>query len=221
MSEHRDGFDEDHCKTSYSPTPSVKRVELAVYRSCNDLKGELESIKAEQEQKNEQLTEELNQWKEGFKTIFEVRFTTLSESILSKNPSKTEVEAQNDERFKTLEEEVSRLKSKLNRSRAFELATIVIAVLFLIQANWTSLTHGIDTLVSLAGIGIETFKSNAALFLEFVASMAALLKDFVVSMAALFRDYLVSKAADVVTSAAEEVVRLVFVSLNLRCKKSI
>jgi hypothetical protein len=191
MSEQRDGFGEDHCKTSYSWTPSERQVELAVYRSCNDMKGELESIKAEQERKNGQLTDEFNQYKEELKTIFQEKLVTLSK-LTSKILSKTEVEDQNDERFKTLEEEVSRLKSKLNRSRAFELATIVIAVLFLIQANWTSLTHGIDTLVSLAGIGID-----------FVASMATLLKDFVVSMAALFRDYLVSKAADVVTSAAE------------------
>ena len=84
---------------------------------------------------NGQWTEELNQYEEGFNTIFEERLMTLSESILSKIPSKTEEEAQNDERLKTLEERlmlsaeeikrsnvnVSHLESKLNRSRAFGL----------------------------------------------------------------------------------------------------
>lgn len=37
------------------------------------LKGELETIKAEQEQMNGQWTEELNQYEEGFNTIFEER----------------------------------------------------------------------------------------------------------------------------------------------------
>jgi len=195
-------LEETPSRQSFSGTPSSGDD---FDRLHNYMRGELESIKAEQEQKNGQLTEEFNQWKEGFKTIFEERLRTLSESI----------QAQNDERLKTLEEKldkgigdaladerlmiseeeikrcndyVSSLESKLNLIRAF----VTVIVLFLIQANWTSLAHGFDYLVSLAGICID-----------FVASAVALFQEFVISMAALFRDYLVSKAANAVTSAAE------------------
>jgi len=186
-------------RQSFSGTPSSGDDFDRLYNDMNDMRDELESIKAEQEQKNGKLTEELNQWKEVFKTIFEERFMTLSESI----------QAQNDERLKTLEERldiaderlmiseqeikrcndnVSSLESKLNLIGAF----VAAIVLFLIQANWTSLTHGFNYLVSLAGIVID-----------FVASTVALFQEFVISMAPLFRDYLVSKAANAVTSAAE------------------
>ena len=210
-------------RQSFSGTPSSGDDFDHLY---NDMRDELESIKAEQEQKNGKLTEEINQWKEVFKTIFEERFMTLSESI----------QARNDERLKTLEERldkdafaykrlktleevvvdiiatadiamavderlmiseeeikrcndnVSSLEPKLNLIGAF----VAAIVLFLIQANWTSLTHGFNYLVSLAGIVID-----------FVASTVALFQEFVISMAPLFRDYLVSKAANAVTSAAE------------------
>ena len=71
--------------------------------------------------------------------------------------------------IKQSNDSVSRLESKLNCSLAFGLAAIIIAVLFLIQANWTSLAD----LVSKAGHGTETLMFKAALFHEFVLSMVA------------------------------------------------
>ena len=71
--------------------------------------------------------------------------------------------------IKQSNDSVSRLESKLNCSLAFGLAAIIIAVLFLIQANWTSLAD----LVSKAGHGTETLMFKAALFQEFVLSMVA------------------------------------------------
>ena len=229
-------LEETPSRQSFSGTPSSGDDFDRLYNDMR-VRGELESIKAEQEQKNGKLTEELNQWKEGFKKIFEERLMTLCESIQAQNDERLKTleerldkgigDALADERLKTLEEvvvdiiatadiamavderlmileeeikrcndNVSSLESKLNPIRAFGLAVIVLGlasiVLFLIQAYWTFLTHGIDTLVSIAGICID-----------FVASVAALFKEFVVSMAARFRDYLVSKAANAVTSAAE------------------
>ena len=209
-------LEETPSRQSFSGTPSSGDDFDRLYNDMR-VRGELESIKAEQEQKNGKLTEELNQWKEGFKKIFEERLMTLSESIQAQNDERlktleevvvdiiatADIAMAVDERLMILEEEIKRcndnvssLESKLNPIRAFGLAVIVLGlasiVLFLIQAYWTFLTHGIDTLVSIAGICID-----------FVASVAALFKEFVVSMAARFRDYLVSKAANAVTSAAE------------------
>jgi hypothetical protein len=53
----------------------------------------------------------------------------------------------NDKRVKTLEEKVSRLESKLNRSRSFGLAvTLIAVVLFVVQADVTTLTMALMSL---------------------------------------------------------------------------
>ena len=111
-------------------------------RFLNDMKVELETIKAKQERTNVQTAQLMGEVKV------------------------------NDEMLNTMEEMVSRLESKLNR-QAFGLAVTFIAVLFLIQANWTSLTHGFDDLVSKAYPYIETLKSYAASVQDFVLSVIA------------------------------------------------
>jgi hypothetical protein len=239
MSELRDNFDEDDCKLQWQ-TPSDK-IQLAVYRSNEDIKGELATFKDEQKQKNAQY--------DHFVAEFDNLLPTIDDRLNEKFDNqrgclktmlyrlKTEVEAQYDEKIKTLEgvddddddddededdkgivdaladkrletlegvvvdniiatadiamaveerlmisteeikrsnvNESSRLESKLNLCLAFGLAVIVIAVLFLIQANWTSLACGIGDLVSKAGRSKETLMSKAAQFQEFVLSMVA------------------------------------------------
>lgn len=125
---------------------------LTPYRLINDMKVmkvKLETVKAEQERTNVQTAQLMGEVKV------------------------------NDERLKTLEEKENasrlelRLESKLNR-QAFGLAVTFIAVaVVLIQANWTSLTHGFDDLVSQADPYIETLKSYAASVQDFVLLMIA------------------------------------------------
>ena len=90
---------------------------VLMHRLCNDMKCGLESIKSEQERANVQTAQLMG---EG------------------------EV---NDKRVKTLEEKVSRLESKLNRSRSFGLAvTLIAVVLFVVQADVTTLTMALMSL---------------------------------------------------------------------------
>jgi hypothetical protein len=169
------------------------------------VRGELESI-----------GQELNQWKEGFKKIFEERLMTLSESI----------QAQNDERLKTLEERLDKgIGDALARLKTLEevvvdiIATADIAMdvderLMILKEENKRCNDNVSSLESklnpIRAFGLAVIVLGLAAIVLFLihaywnflthgidtfVSLAGICIDFVASTAALVKEFVISMAA--------------------------
>ena len=197
-------LEETPSRQSFSGTPSSGDDFDRLYNNMR-VRGELESI-----------GQELNQWKEGFKKIFEERLMTLSESI----------QAQNDERLKTLEERLDKgIGDALARLKTLEevvvdiIATADIAMdvderLMILKEENKRCNDNVSSLESklnpIRAFGLAVIVLGLAAIVLFLihaywnflthgidtfVSLAGICIDFVASTAALVKEFVISMAA--------------------------